>query len=142
MLKKMLENNIQVINEAKSWEDAINIAAKPLLEGGNIKEEYINSMVENVVKNGPYIVIMPGVAIPHARPECGVINTGISLLKLKNSIKFPKDKDVELLIVLAANDNDMHLEIISKLTDILMDDDIFENIMKSNDREEIVRCLS
>ena len=142
MLKKMLENNIQVINEAKSWEDAINIAAKPLLEGGNIKEEYINSMVENVVKNGPYIVIMPGVAIPHARPECGVINTGISLLKLKNSIKFPKDKDVELLIVLAANDNDMHLEIISQLTDILMDDDIFENIMKSNDREEIVRCLS
>jgi PTS system mannitol-specific IIA component/PTS system ascorbate-specific IIA component len=79
MLKDMLRNNIKVIDEVSSWEEAIKIASTTLKDGGFIKEEYISAMLENVVKNGPYIVIMPGIAMPHSRPEDGVLKTGMSL---------------------------------------------------------------
>ncbi|MTI69679.1 MAG: PTS sugar transporter subunit IIA [Firmicutes bacterium] len=141
MLKKMLENNINVVNEVSNWEEAIKIAATPLKEGGFIKEEYIDAMVENVVKNGPYVVIMPGLAIPHSRPEDGVLKTGMSLLKLKESVKFPEDKDVELLFVLAANDSNMHLQLISELTNLLMEDDAMEKLSSAKSKEEVLACI-
>lgn len=141
MLKKMLENNINVVQEVSNWEEAIKIAAIPLKEGGFIKEEYIDAMIENIVKNGPYVVIMPGLAIPHSRPEDGVLKTGMSLLKLHQSVKFPEGKDVELLIVLAANDSHMHLQLISELTNLLMEDDIMEKLSCAKSKEEVLRCI-
>jgi len=98
-------------------------------------------MLENVVKNGPYIVIMPGLAIPHSRPEHGVLKTGISLLKLLKSVKFPEDKDVELIIVLAANDSDMHMQLISGLTNLLMEDESMEKLFLAKSKEEVLECI-
>jgi mannitol PTS system EIIA component len=141
MLKEMLENNINVIDEASSWEEAIKIAAAPLMQSRFIKEEYIGAMIENVVNNGPYMVIMPGLAIPHARPERGVLKTGMSLLKLSKSVKFPEDKEVELLIVLAANDPDVHVEMISELTNLLMEDEAVEKLFASKSKEEVFQCV-
>ncbi len=141
MLKEMLENNINVIDEASSWEEAIKIAAAPLKEHGFIKEEYIDAMLENVVNNGPYIVIMPGIAIPHSRPENGVLKTGMSLLKLLKGVRFPEDKEVELIIVLAANDSDMHMVLISELSRLLMEDEAVEKLFSSKSKEEVLQCI-
>lgn len=141
MLREMLENNINVVDEVSCWQEAIKVAAIPLKENGFIKEEYISAMVENVVKNGPYIVIMPGIAIPHSRPEHGVLKTGVSLLKLSKSVKFPEDRDVELIIVLAANDSEMHLQLISGLTNLLMEDESMEKLFLAKSKEEVLECI-
>lgn len=142
MLKKMLEKNINVKNNVSDWKEAIKVAARPLKEGGFIKEEYIDAMIGNVVKNGPYIVIMPGLAIPHSRPEDGVLKTGMSFLKLDESVEFPEGKDVKLLFVLAANDSNTHLELISELTDLLMEDDAMEKLSSAKSKEEVLACIS
>ncbi|MDU1320690.1 MAG: PTS sugar transporter subunit IIA [Clostridium botulinum] len=141
MLKEMLENNINVLDEVSSWQEAIKIAAIPLKQSGFINEKYINAMLENVVKNGPYIVVMPGIAIPHSRPENGVLKTGMSLLKLSKSVKFPEDKEVKLIIVLAANDSNAHLELISELTDLLMEDEAVEKLFLAKSKEEVFECI-
>ncbi|MBA5850244.1 PTS sugar transporter subunit IIA [Clostridium sp. cel8] len=141
MLKELLKNNITILNEVSDWKEAIKTAAIPLKEGGFINENYINAMLENVLKNGPYIVIMPGIAIPHSRPEDGVLKTGMSLLKLSKSVKFPENKDVKLLIVLAANDSDKHLKLISELTELLMEDKSVEKLFSAKSKEEVFECL-
>jgi PTS system mannitol-specific IIA component len=141
MLREMLKNNINVVDEVSCWQEAIKVAAAPLKEKGFIKEEYISAMVENVVKNGPYIVIMPGIAMPHSRPEHGVLKTGVSLLKLSKSVKFPEDKDVELIIVLAANDSEMHLQLISGLTNLLMEEESMEKLFLAKSKEEVLECI-
>lgn len=51
---------------------------RSFIKKGNITPKYIQDMIDNVNKNGPYIVIVPGIAMPHARNEGGVIKTGIS----------------------------------------------------------------
>ncbi|MCJ7691050.1 MAG: PTS sugar transporter subunit IIA [Clostridiaceae bacterium] len=141
MLREMLENNINVVDEVSCWQEAIKVAAAPLKEKGFIKEEYISAMVENVVKNGPYIVIMPGIAMPHSRPEDGVLKTGVSLLKLSKSVKFPEDNNVELIIVLAANDSEMHLKLISGLTNLLMEEESMEKLFLAKSKEEVLECI-
>jgi PTS system mannitol-specific IIA component len=141
MLREMLKNNINVVDEVSCWQEAIKVAAAPLKEKGFIKEEYISAMVENVVKNGPYIVIMPGIAMPHSRPEDGVLKTGVSLLKLSKSVKFPEDNNVELIIVLAANDSEMHLQLISGLTNLLMEEESMEKLFLAKSKQEVLECI-
>lgn len=43
------------------------------MNNGCIKESYIDAMVNTVKNMGPYIVIAPGIAMPHAAPEDGVL---------------------------------------------------------------------
>ena len=50
-------------------------------------------MIETVEKIGPYIVLAPKVAVPHARPERGVNKLGISLLKLNKEVDFNTDEE-------------------------------------------------
>ncbi len=141
MLKEMLKNNIKVLDEVSSWEEAIKIAAAPLKERDFIKEEYISAMLENVVKNGPYIVIMPGIAMPHSRPEDGVLKTGMSLLKLSKNVMFPEDKEVSLIFVLATTDSNTHLSLISELTNLLMEDESVEKMFLAKSEEEVLECI-
>ena len=53
---------IQIGVECSDWKEAIKAAAQYLLEQGAINEHYVNAMIENVMENGPYIVVAPGFA--------------------------------------------------------------------------------
>jgi mannitol operon transcriptional antiterminator len=143
-LKDLLQSEfIQVEKEVKDWKEAIKIASEPLRKKGLITESYIQSMIDNVVKMGPYIVIAPKVAIPHARPEDGVNKLGISLLKLENPVSF-SDKDIhntQLVIVLAAIDGDAHLKALTQLTNLLTDDENRGKIMSADTPTDIFKII-
>lgn len=142
MEREMLKENIAVLHHADSWKDAIKQAAQPLLEKAIINENYIAAMIKNVEDNGPYIVIMPDVAMPHSRSEDGAFQTAVSILKLEEGIQFPQEKEVHLIIALAARDNDAHMQLLSDMVDVFMDDEKMSKLLKSNDVEEIRAILS
>ncbi|WP_368503171.1 PTS sugar transporter subunit IIA [Alkalihalophilus sp. As8PL] len=142
MLSTHLKGNIQFQEHVDSWEDSIKQAATPLLEGGNITSQYIDDMINNVNENGPYIVIVPGFALPHAKNDGAVLKTGISLLKLKQPVKYPEEKEVSILVVLAAEDSDGHLDLISDLSSLLMDDEIMEQFRNASSEEEIIELIN
>ena len=85
MNEKLISLKMEMI---KSPQEAIMESGKLLLKNGNIKDEYIDSMINSYKKNGAYIVIAPRIAMPHAREKDGVINAGFSILTLKEPIKF------------------------------------------------------
>lgn len=141
MLLDTIKGNIIIKDKVQSWEEAIQISAEPLLKKNWITEGYVDTMISNVKKNGPYIVIVPGFAMPHARPECGALQTGMSFLKLNEPVVFPDDMEVQLILSLAANDSNAHLAALSELTDIVMDDDKMEQLFHSETIEEILEIL-
>ncbi|CAM3747133.1 Mannitol-specific cryptic phosphotransferase enzyme IIA component [Klebsiella quasivariicola] len=61
-------DKINVINTIDTWENAIRLAAEPLLA-----QEYITAILKSHEEIGPYYVLAPGLAMPHARPEQGVL---------------------------------------------------------------------
>lgn len=66
------------------WMHAIRIAAKPLLSENIIEEKYIDKMINNVIEFGPYINFVEKFAMPHARPNDGSKERGISFRELTN----------------------------------------------------------
>lgn len=142
LVKKEL---IQQLDKVNDWQTAVRIASKPLLEYGYIEESYVEAIISSVNEIGPYIVLAPKVAVPHASPDAGVHRLGISLLQLKEPVNFgladDEDKNVQLIFVLATVDSSAHLKALQQLALILDDDDIIESLIRAEIPEEILGLI-
>ena len=132
---------LQLKQHVATWQEAIQLAASPLVELGTVEERYVTAMVESIEKNGPYVVITPLVAIPHARPEEGVRSLSMSLLKLEQAVDFAPDKPVQLIIVLAAADSDSHLRALIQLTNLLNEPANIQKMLEATDNEQLLEII-
>jgi PTS system ascorbate-specific IIA component len=123
-----------------SWEEAIEFSAKPLLEKGYVKRSYVDAMVDTVKNYGPYIVIAPNIAMPHARPEAGSNKVGYTVTLFENSISFGETPDLNarLFVALSCADSDTHLKMMQALVGVLGDDEKFSSILNAKTKEEIL----
>jgi ascorbate PTS system EIIA or EIIAB component len=137
------EETIQVMDQLSGWEEAVSIAAKPLVLNGTIETTYIDSMIENIKLHGPYVVIGPEVAIPHARPESGVNQVGMSFLKLKTPVYFLDNENypVRLLFCIAAVDNTTHLKALSQLTKLLSTSKNIDRLKEDDSKHNILELF-
>ena len=118
---------------------AIEIAGELLVQSGKAKHSYVASMLEAVERFGPYIVIAPGIALAHGKPSEDVIETGLSLLLVKQAIEFQhaQNDPVQLIFGLAATDHESHIETMAKLVELLSDQDRVSTLLTSSDSEQI-----
>ncbi|KGX91228.1 BglG family transcription antiterminator [Pontibacillus marinus] len=145
MLDELLTSETILFRDSmNSWEEAIRTASEPLLEQGKIQENYIEAMINNVHELGPYIVIAPQIAIPHARPEEGVEQLGMSLLRVNDPVAFSDQEkhNANLVIVLAAIDNETHLKALSQLTTMLSEEDNIGKLVKAQNSEEVIELIN
>lgn len=143
VLKELLTaETIQLQPSVSSWQESIEEAAAPLLKIGAIEKSYVEAMVTSIEETGPYVVITPGVAIPHARPEHGVRSLSMSLLKLDEPVDFGGNKLVQIIIVLAATDNESHLKALVQLTQLLGEPSNIEDIIASSSVEHILTYIN
>lgn len=143
LLSELLtKNTINFSDKDLNWQDAIKLSAKPLLDAGNISQEYIKAIIENVNQNGPYINIGPEIALAHARPDQGVKKLGMSLLLLNHDINLVDDKHrIRLIIVLATSDSNSHLKALSELAQILGNKDDVKIILNAKKASEIENLI-
>ncbi len=129
----------QVSSEKLGWKEAIRLAAKPLLDQHKITENYPEAMIQKVEEFGPFINLGKGVAIPHARPDEGVNEIGMSMLVLEEPIYLldNPEQEVRLLICIAAIDNESHLKALSHLTTILRDKNHVQTLISSKNYDDI-----
>ncbi|MBF2519708.1 BglG family transcription antiterminator [Listeria marthii] len=126
------------------WREAIQVASKSLQQEGYISRNYQHAMIENIEKLGPYIVIAPGIALPHASVDDGAYRVGMSLLRLDKPVSFSsKAKDqVRLIIVLASIDSYTHINALSQLTNLIMKHHLLEQIEQAESAAEIAAMLT
>ncbi len=145
MLSELITGDmIQLQGQASDWQEAIRTAAEPLVKSGSIQPEYITAMIKSVQELGPYVVLAPKIAVPHARPEQGVNRIGISLLTLTESVSFTEDgkTPVNLIIVLAAADSESHLKALAQLSELLSDEENIEKILQANSKATVLQLIS
>ncbi len=145
MLSTLLtKDTVRVQVAAKNWEEAIRIGGALLKDVGAISQNYIEEMVKSMKTLGPYIVIAPGIAMPHARPEMGVNKLGLSLITLKQPIFFgnPNNDPVKLVLCLAASNETEHIEAMAELVSLLSDAQKIKNIEKYNEIASVLEIIS
>ncbi|MFF8563622.1 PTS sugar transporter subunit IIA [Streptomyces albidoflavus] len=108
---------------APDWRAAVRAAGDLLVADGTSTDAYTDEMIQNVVDNGPYIVIAPGFAFAHARPSPAVRRTGMSWVRLAEPVEFGHDANdpVDLVVALAAQDSAAHTDAMAALARLLAD---------------------
>lgn len=145
MLIEVLNKDLIKTNaEIKSRDEAVRESGLLLCRQGLAEESYVEAMIQNVKENGTYIVIAPGIAMPHARPECGAKKIGISLMTLKEPVVFGHkvNDPVKIVIGLCAVDHQTHLTALSELVEILNDKEKIDLILKAGTPEEVMNVVT
>lgn len=137
---KLSEKFVQIADRVDNWEESVRLASAPLLEEGYIGLSYIGEMIKTAIDLNFYIVIMPLVAMPHARNDGSVLKNGYSVLKLNEPVMFD-DEMVSLIIPLACVDNDSHMKMLMSIASVLGDESVLNELLASNDVKKIVELF-
>jgi PTS system ascorbate-specific IIA component len=138
------EENVALEVSVNGWEDAVRAAGRMLLDCGAVEERYIEAMVETAKELGPYIVIAPGIAIPHARPEDGAKQVCFVALKLEPVVDFgnPDNDPVQLVIGFSSPDSTAHVQMLATLAKAIGQEDILERVSNAQTPEDLVAILN
>lgn len=85
-----------------------------------------------------------GIGIPHGKSD-GVEEPGVCVARLKTPIQWTDEEDekVDLVIMIAVrnqSDNNLHMQILSKLSRNLMHEE-FRTLMKQGEKDDIYQAL-
>lgn len=138
------KNLINIFNDKYDWKTSGYKAAEMLLDNDYITKEFIKAMIGYVEEFGPYIVLAPGIALFHGRPEDGVNKEGVSFNLFKKGVEFgvPEKDPVYLIFVLAPIDNESHIDLLTKISEILSDNILVNKLKECETIDEIYELLN
>lgn len=125
-------------------EHAIRLAGRLLVRGGLATDTYVEAMVMAYRELGPYIVLAPQIAMPHARPEHGARRGGIAVLRLASPVPFghPENDPVRVVIPLVGVDATAHIAVLRELSTVLLDPAAVSTLLESDDPADIPRLFA
>ncbi len=104
------QNHYAFVKTPMTWEESIRECCKPLEADGTVNSEYADDIIECVKKFGPYIVIVPNVAMPHSTARIGSNGkTAIGFMHSDVPVNFEDgddEKKVKTFFTLSATDQD------------------------------------
>ncbi|WP_330984301.1 MULTISPECIES: PTS sugar transporter subunit IIA [Enterobacterales] len=134
---------VQFVQRCSSWQRAVRLACKPLEEQCLVSQEYAEAIIAETEKSGPWYILTSGFAMPHARPEQGVLSqeTHLSLLRIRDNVLFEGHDAVGLLIVLAAGSGSDHLAKIQQLTQWLDEENRLEELLATDNETALLHAI-
>lgn len=137
-------DSLAIVDTLADRTEAIRLSGELLERSGRVGPEYVSSMLAAVEKFGPYIVIAPGIALAHGKAEDGVIQTGLSLLVIREPLVFGHELNdpVSLVVGLAAKDHDSHIELMGELAEFLGDEAKVNSLLQVSDLSQLRDLLS
>jgi len=128
---------------ASSWEQAVEVAGMVLVQANLVEPRYIDAMKKTLRELGPYSVIAPGIAMPHARPEDGVIQTGFSLVTLVKPVTFgnAENDPVDILLAFSASDKERHITALKEISVFLSNDGLVRKVRTANSNDQLLDVI-
>lgn len=137
-------SHIRLKTKAKDWQHAVTLAGELLEANGCVEPRYIQATVDAVRMLGPYIVLAPGIAVPHARPEDGALKTGLSLVTLETPVCFGSEENdpVDLVVGLSSVDGKTHIKMFKRICNFLGNDENLEKLRAMRSPEEAATLIN
>ena len=144
MLREFVESNhYKFAESAANWKEAIRMSCESLEVDGTVEHNYAEDIIQCVSKYGPYIVIMPNVAMPHSQEfAAGVHKTAIAFMKLEKAVSFEEgnpEMDAKLFFTLASCNPEQHLRNMQRLSNMLMNEEVMEAILSAKTSEDLLK---
>lgn len=144
LLDYLSEDLIELQVDVNDWEGAVRAGGKLMVEAGYCEQRYIDAMVEAVSRLGPYMVLAPGIALAHGRPEDGMIKVGMSIINLATPVEFGSEINdpVSLVISFGGIDNESHVGMLQELAAFLMDENNQELLKTVKSKQTLLKAFS
>jgi ascorbate PTS system EIIA or EIIAB component len=129
---------------ADDWKDAVRKAVALLEQAGAVESRYFDSIIDVTTQHGPYYVIAPGIAMPHARPEDGVLETGFSLVTLASPVEFGNEENdpVDVVLCLSAKSKgDLNEHVIVEAMTLFESEPMMARLRASGTDTELMKVL-
>lgn len=139
----LLPETVALDVEAADWEEAIARAGVMLVATGGAEARYVSAMIDCVKKIGPYIVIGPGLAMPHARPEDGVNRICLSMARLKTPVNFGSahNDPIDMVFAFGAVDANSHLTALYELWRIFHSEQAMSALRSVGEKERALALI-
>lgn len=137
----LTEDRVTWSDEMVSWQEAIRLAALPLIMDHSISERYVQAMIECVQAHGSYIFLTPDIALAHARPEQGVDQLSLSIYVSQTGVEFPQAKSARMIIVLAPIDQKSHMTILTEILELVRNTKVLGEIFRAEGKTEVYRLI-
>ncbi len=122
-------------------EEAIRLAGRQLVDAGYIAPPYVESLLKREAVSNTFLGA--GVAIPHGMIEDRhhVFHTGIAVIQVPAGVHWQDGKHARLIVAIAAQ-SDEHIAILRRLTRLMQQEDVIEELATCTDAERIIAALT
>lgn len=140
----MSKEAIKIHGHASNKMDAIDQMVSLMYRQGNVsdKEAYKEAVIER--ENLSTTGMVDGIAIPHARTTA-ITKAGIAAMTLPEGVDYHSmdGQPTTLIFLIAAPDNgdNVHLQVLSELSTLLMDHDFCEDLKNAGTPEEFLSII-
>lgn len=128
---------------AADWRAAVRAAGVDLVTAGAVGRAYVDELVHRIETAGPFCVVAPGVAVPHAKASAVVRRDALAIVVLDEPVVFghPHHDPVRVVIGLAATGPKRHLRMLAELANALDASDVVGRLTAAVSRDEAVAAL-
>ena len=118
-------------------DEAIRRAGALLVENGHVDERYVDSMFEREESVSTYMG--NAVAIPHGTNDSKqwVTRSGLSVITVPDGVEYGNG-DVAKLVIGIAGKGDDHLDILSRISLVVSEEENVEKIVNAQTKEELL----
>lgn len=141
LLKK---ESIDLNVKASSKKEVIEKAVKLMEHNGNIKDKqkYLELVIKREEEGSTGVG--EGIAIPHGKGDV-ISKPGLAAMVIPNGVDFNSldDKPVKLLFLIAApnSKDNLHLEVLSRLSALLMNEKFKNDLLNAETKEEFLEII-
>ena len=128
----------------KDKQDAVNTLVNLHEKAGNLsdKESYTKGILAREEQGST--AIGEGIAIPHAK-NAGVKNAGLAAMTVPDGVDYDaldgQPSNLFFMIAAPEKGGDVHLEVLSRLSTILMDEQFRKDLLAANDKKEFLSII-
>ncbi|WP_372683205.1 phosphoenolpyruvate--protein phosphotransferase, partial [Desulfosarcina sp.] len=123
-------------------EDALQLIAQHLSALGLVRGDYLDALTAREEKVSTYLI--NGAAIPHGVNEAKeqVVQTGVFIVQAPQGVVWNDKGDVARLIVGIAAKGKDHLSLLQRLTNVVMDEAVAEQLATTTNKNDILDALN
>ncbi|EKF9765096.1 PTS sugar transporter subunit IIA [Vibrio cholerae] len=144
MLSELITSDvIRIYPNAADWKDAVQKSCRALIDNGAVEPRYVDAIFRSHEELGPYYVVGPSMAMPHARPEDGVNRLSLAITVIQQGVHFDSEGNdpVKMLVTLAATDSESHVGAIAQLAELFMNEEHVEQICNAQTIEDVLAVI-
>lgn len=144
-IKLALDNGLYKANiKTSDWKEALIETGRLMVDKKIIDCHYVSKIIEDSKALNFYYVIGENIAMPHAAPAFGALNTALAITTSKNGINFGSHEfnPVKIIFMISVLDSGEHIDFIMEIANILQDRKFVDELINCNDDSELEKVLN